>query len=82
MKKFTLYIPLIGGIISIVLAVLIVIYTYTMTEPSKETIYKMMAVWLLLIALAFYLIDQFIIDIQNIAFWDGVKYNKSKDTII
>ena len=63
--------PLIGGILSILLAVLIVIYTYTMTEPSGETICKMIAVWLLLIALSIRLISEFISDIDSIAYWRG-----------
>ena len=71
MKKFTLYIPLIGGIICIVLAILLVVYTYTMLEPSVETMCKMIATWLLLIALSIYLIIQFISDIEGISYWKG-----------
>ena len=71
MKKFTLYIPLIGGIICIVLAILLVIYTYTMTEPSWDTFCKMFATWLLLIGLSFRLIVEFISDIEGISYWKG-----------
>ena len=83
MKKFTLYIPLLAGILSILLAVLIVIYTFTMTEPSGETICKMIAVWLLLIALSIHLISEFISDIQSIAYWEGNAkgYDDCKDEL-
>lgn len=73
MKKFTLYIPLIGGIISIVLAIFVVAYTYTMTEPSAMTIWKMIMIWTGLILLSVYLIGQFISDIETI------NYNKGHD---
>lgn len=71
MKKFTLYIPLIGGIISIVLAIFVVAYTYTMTDPSVMILCKMIMIWIGLILLSVYLIGQFISDIETISYNEG-----------
>jgi len=71
MKKFTLYIPLIGGIISIVLAIFVVAYTYTMMDPSAMTLCKMIIIWTGLILLSVYLILQFTSGIKTIGYNEG-----------
>ena len=71
MKKFTLYIPLIGGVISIMLALFTLIYMFGFKEPSVNTILSGSLIWTALVFLSIYLIGQFIDDIENIAYWKG-----------
>ena len=71
MKKFTLYIPLLAGILSIVLAFITLMYTFGTQEPSIKTLCIASLVWTMFIMSGIFLIREFIRDVKWLNYYEG-----------
>lgn len=78
MKKFTLYIPLIAGILCIFLGVFVLLYTFGVHEPSLTAGALGILVWVGCILSATYLIGEFIRDIKWINYYEGYEDCKNE----